>query len=601
MSTANKRLVALYTIVFIVLYTIVYCIIFDSKLSIIGDNASYYILGRALSNGEGFTNIHLIDQTSHFHYPPGYPAVISIIITFLSNNIITIKIFNGLFLVSALLILMRLFYKLKRNIHITFLMGMLLIFNKSLLQFSTIIMSEIPFLLSTTIALYLIYALDYRRALLKNWKFGLVILLIVFSIYLRSLGIALAVGFGIHLLTKKYFKFLLTLITVSTALYLPWILRGLNSNQNSYFSQLMMVNPYRPELGTAGFFDLIVRAYENLLRYVIVEIPSSLAYSVDIDYNEDLYNTGSVLIGCALMSLIVAGGISIYKKYQLLPIYVLCYFLILLIWPSSWYGTRFITPLIPLLVFFAATGLIDVFKFSTQVIPKIINYKKQKITIILLFGVWMSAYAYPVVSTLHLKAKNDYHPAYENYFKMAEWVKKNAVTNSVTCTRKDRLFYVFSENYVTNFKKTVNLENQIDYLKSKKVSYVVLDQLGYSSTALYLKPTIDRYPNKFKLIQMIENPDTYLFEFKPELGYWGDWKNDQRNGQGTYQWADGQKYEGLWKDNVRHGRGTVYFSNGNELTGEWIDGKIHGKAFKKEVDKEEVEVVFYDHGKEVER
>jgi len=599
MSMAQKRLVALYTVVYIILYSLVYCTIFDSKLSIIGDNASYYILGKALSNGEGYTNIHLIDQTDHFHYPPGYPAIVSIIITFFSDNIVAVKIFNGLFLLAALLIIMRLFNKLKCNIHLTFIVGFLLIFNKPLLLFSTIIMSEIPFLLITTIAIYLIYSLNYKRALLENWKFGIVVILIVFSIYLRSLGIALAVSFGLHLFIKKRFKFLLAFIIVSTALYIPWIFRGLNSSQNSYLSQLMMINPYRPELGTAGLLDLITRVYENLLRYIIVEIPSSLVYIVDINYNDNLYNFESVLIGCVLMSFIVYGGICIYKRYKLLPIYVLCYFLILLLWPSSWYGTRFITPLIPFILLFEITGVIGA--YNALGLVTIMKGKKQKITILLLGGIWMYTYAYPVTSILHSSASNEYHPAYKNYFKMAQWIKENSEPNSVTCTRKDRLFYLFSENYVTNFKKTSNFETQIDFLKNKQVSYVVVDALGYSSTALYLKPTINRYPNKFKLVKIIENPVTYLFEFKPELGYWGEWKNDEKNGYGTYQWEDGQKYEGSWKNNLRHGIGTVFFDNGEQLSGTWIVGKIHGKAIKKNMNNEEIEVVFYNYGKEVER
>jgi len=35
----------------------------------------------------------------------------------------------------------------------------------------------------------------------------------------------------------------------------------------------------------------------------------------------------------------------------------------------------------------------------------------------------------------------------------------------------------------------------------------------------------------------------------------GEWKDNVREGQGVYDWPDGDKYQGEWKDNHRHGKG----------------------------------------------
>jgi len=35
----------------------------------------------------------------------------------------------------------------------------------------------------------------------------------------------------------------------------------------------------------------------------------------------------------------------------------------------------------------------------------------------------------------------------------------------------------------------------------------------------------------------------------------GRWENDERNGQGTYHYINGDVYEGEWKDNKRQGKG----------------------------------------------
>ena len=53
------------------------------------------------------------------------------------------------------------------------------------------------------------------------------------------------------------------------------------------------------------------------------------------------------------------------------------------------------------------------------------------------------------------------------------------------------------------------------------------------------------------------------------------------NGQGTYVYSDGDKYEGQWKDDKRHGKGTVTYrgQDGNvveKYEGDWYEGKMHG-------------------------
>jgi len=45
--------------------------------------------------------------------------------------------------------------------------------------------------------------------------------------------------------------------------------------------------------------------------------------------------------------------------------------------------------------------------------------------------------------------------------------------------------------------------------------------------------------------------------------YVGEWKNGEKNGQGTYTFHDGGKYVGGWKDGKEHGQGTLLLDKGN--------------------------------------
>ena len=65
--------------------------------------------------------------------------------------------------------------------------------------------------------------------------------------------------------------------------------------------------------------------------------------------------------------------------------------------------------------------------------------------------------------------------------------------------------------------------------------------------------------------------------------YVGEWKDGNKHGQGTYTYADGDKYVGEFKDGKRHGQGTLYYLANNQFKGdiyigEFKDGKWHGQG-----------------------
>ena len=62
--------------------------------------------------------------------------------------------------------------------------------------------------------------------------------------------------------------------------------------------------------------------------------------------------------------------------------------------------------------------------------------------------------------------------------------------------------------------------------------------------------------------------------------YVGEWKDGNYHGQGTMTYISGDQYLGEWKDSKRHGQGTYTFSNGDKYVGEWEDGAEHGEAVK---------------------
>ena len=64
--------------------------------------------------------------------------------------------------------------------------------------------------------------------------------------------------------------------------------------------------------------------------------------------------------------------------------------------------------------------------------------------------------------------------------------------------------------------------------------------------------------------------------------YVGEWKDDEKQGQGTYTFASGSKYVGQFQDSDLNGQGTYTWSTapnkGDKYVGEWKDGKKHGQG-----------------------
>ncbi len=50
--------------------------------------------------------------------------------------------------------------------------------------------------------------------------------------------------------------------------------------------------------------------------------------------------------------------------------------------------------------------------------------------------------------------------------------------------------------------------------EKKGIDIVVVDQLGFRSTPEFLVPAVNAHINRFELLHVVPDPDTYILEFK---------------------------------------------------------------------------------------
>lgn len=556
----------LYLLILGIAFILSYNFIYDNKIDTNGDNAGYYILAKSIATGKGYSNIHRPDEPAANHLPPGYPVIISSVFKVFGTKISTVKIANGVLFFISLCVLFLIFKILTRNKLLAFAATLALLFNAHLLRFSTLMMSEIPFLLFSSLSILVYLKMDKGISPLKNSKLLLLILLLACTFYIRTTGIALIAGICLALVLEKRYKHLAATVAGIFILILPWQIRGQLLGGNSYLHQLIQKNPYRPEMGIMNMEDWLTRLLTNTQRYIVHEIPASCFPSKVINYQAETFLTDWIP-GILICLLLIYGILKIKEHRSLLVGYIAGSFGILLLWPEVWYGVRFILPLVPILILIVFVALQSIVNSFVKV-EKIQYVSPLILTAIML---WIT---YPQIKFNNHLAKISYPMNYNNYLFLAKWAKTNTPDSAIICCRKDQLFYLFSNRKTVRYESSLVQEEVINEMRSDKVTHVVLDQLGFNSTIRYLYPAVKRYPNKFKTINHQNSPDTYLFEFKPELGYWGQWKDDKREGEGTFVYDNNEKYVGSWKNDIRNGRGKYHLNNGNILEGVWRNDSL---------------------------
>lgn len=486
---------------FALAFGLVYAFIFDSKLDMGGDNAGYYILGRALLQGEGYTNIHIPGTPAASHFPPGYPALLAVAMLF-GKSFTWLKVVNGILFGAALWWFRSIAEKATGSTAFAWVAVLLVGLNSHLLRSSTIMMSEIPYTAASILALWTLLRWDPEsKAFYRSYDFWLVVVLASAAFYIRTAGIALGAGIGLYLLFERRWAAAFTFGGAFFALYLPWVQRGRAVDAGSaYVDQLLSVNPYRPEEGQIDVSGLWDRIAENAGRYLGQELPNSMIPSLTVDYNPEA-PVSHPFVGLLLLGLIAYGIVRLPKLRWLVAGYVLASFAIFLVWPSVWYGVRFIQPLVPVLVLSALYGAWELLR---RVLPSWNPWWFAALGLLLLAP----------VRTLNDEAKLDYPMPYQNYFRLGEFAKANVPADAQFATTKPALWYLFAERKATRIPTEADPALFMQRLQEEGLNYVVVDQLGYGSVGRYFVPAYQAYPERFELVAQLPNPDTYIFKVK---------------------------------------------------------------------------------------
>jgi hypothetical protein len=320
------------------------------------DFASYIMQAQSLLHGDTAEfvqrNTFTIQESSYpigpIAYPWGYPVLLAPVLYFFGVKVLALKLVNTLTYVLFLI----LFYKLARlrlTENWSLLLTALLAFNPTLLFAHDYILSDIPFLLFSTLSLFLIdwwlSNPDGRVAVVRQcigtrgqYRNHLLIGVVVFAAFsIRTNGILLLVPLAIAQISQLGFQgFRKNWLTVLLpyfvfalfACMLTFILPG---GQESYFTHFSMFT--------------LERFIGNLVYYL--KLPAALF---------DYIPLGIVFFIFTVILFFIGAGATWCKNLHLLA-YIILTLLLFMLWPET-QGIRFIFPILPLFILIAAQGAI---------------------------------------------------------------------------------------------------------------------------------------------------------------------------------------------------------------------------------------------------
>lgn len=491
----------LHIVVVSVLYWLVYNWIFNpAHIDLNGDNFAYYLLGEILSEGKGYIAATSVNPVPQTHFPPGFPFIISVLITLFDADMADVSFFAGLFFYVAILVLYFALNRIQSSKALSFVVSLFVAINPLLLGSAVSCMSEIPFVLLSIIGLYFLVSSTNDDAL-KSWRLFLAVAFFAAGYYTKTIGISLFAAMFLYFLFSKKWKHLLVSTVAYIALVLPWYIRGKLVGGSSYVGQLLQVNPYKPELGNLTVATFIERVQNNFVRYLSLDIPSAI-FSVKQTTEKTPFSFWILGIGIVVFILF---GIYKLKDYKLFFLaYIAATFAILLGWPDVFGGLRFVEVLVPVFLFLFIYGISETLSVLFSKIS--LSFSPY----------WLLIFALYFSSPLEA-LKNDMlqpvPPAYQNYFELAKWAKANTPKDAVFSARKADMFMYYADRVTVGDKPSLNDTVVLDFFRQNSVDYVVLEQLGFVSTSKYLYPALQKNIQKFPIVAQLPNPDTYILRF----------------------------------------------------------------------------------------
>jgi hypothetical protein len=485
---------------------------FTPDLSTNGDDAVYYLLGKSLHDGKGLRQIQFPTAPPMTTFPIVYPLMLSFVHLF-SGSILIAKIVQSILGALTTVVTFYLFRIYSRNLLIP--MIALCATSATLIEYSSNLMSEMPYLLFSLLAL-----LCYEKSVARpksNWLFWLTTVVSVLPMHCRSAGLAFSASWLLtNLLTKRYRYFVAHAVALAVTVVL---FHMATTWDNGYLIHIVYRNSYNPEAGFVTPGEMAQRIMQNIQAYGSTILLRSLA-PLPFQASKGLLG---LITGVCLISILAGWIRSLFGPMKFLSLYVFMYFGICLLWQTQWSSERFVAGIIPFLYFFLLFGIAGIFDFlfgakgtSVRLRLKALTGPLENLPGPRLAVIWVAAFIILISNimfqTSFLAKAKTLGPDWRNYYSCADWIRTNTPPGTIVMSRKVELFCVRSNHTGVMYPYSRDINKIMKVIDDSNVEYVVFDNFAWTATTReYLYPVIENFQNRFQMVYALNNPPTAIY------------------------------------------------------------------------------------------
>jgi len=555
-AAMSRRAEIRHVIILIIISLVTWIPRYRGPIDLRSDAGVYYILGTAISEGKGYRLLNEPGDLRAVQYPPLLPAIVAghqLVLGTKDYFVVgswlkfTYAGFSTLYAV-AIYVLARQYLAPGYSL----LVALITILNPNTMSYTELLYAELPFSLLTVL-----FALSNRRDDQKT--FSITTSLLGMAAYLmRSAGITLlAAWVGEALLKGRWRQAavrtgIVLLPIVAWQSYIGRVKSGeeyrhrayvyqrapYNFNNVTYIENIMLVDPFAPELGvlTPGAFAARITsnsaiAPEQLGR--LVPGGRQLRQSLSIVFRRlglrDSMLDKVVDLFVGLEGLVLLGGIGLFlsRREWLIPLYIGASLALTCILPWSEGFQRYLTPLQPYL-FLSLIGLLSGFAGLTHrswrgswrlVGPAVLILVS---TIILLKEIRADAWGLWVTRTPVFQGSGRervdgykllrYSEASYKLDEALDWLKGHAGAGEVVATQVPHWAYLKIGMKAIFPPMEIDPAEAQRLLDSVPVDYLLLDQTDILTvTPKYAEPVIRAFPGRWSLIYTAPGSRTSIY------------------------------------------------------------------------------------------
>lgn len=478
-----------------------------------GDNATYLALAKGLAEQGRYVDMWDPAMRPHTQYPPLWPAFLAVLWTVGLRGWMVMKVVVLLCSVAAVG-LSYLWLRRTTTPGLAFGAALILAMAPGVLDLSHWELSDQPAWVLTMLAFWasthLAGAPERERDTVERhhglWL-GVLVAGVVLGNFIRSAGLPLVGAAAAWLGLRRKWRDLVVLIAVFLPFAIAWWWWGKTHGAPGYTSFLWFKDPYMPALGNVGMMGMLERMLKNVERYtgyhlnVVLLWNSTFLYFVTVPF-------------CLLA---VAGWARRLRSPGLAEVWVPPYVGLLLVWPSTWSGERFLLPLLPLMLCYAGEAVRDLAGLL-RVPPLKVAAPLAAAALLLLLslpGVGGVVRAGRACSEIY--ARGDMVPCmnqeYTDFLKLAEMSKGRLPPGSVVLSRKATFFYALSGYQSRTYPLSASPDTFFAFARQSGAQYVVLDMIR-DLAPLYLHPVVFTRREEFCVVPGLTREAAFMLRIE---------------------------------------------------------------------------------------